>query len=51
MGIGTSDGENKAVEASSHSSPLLETSINGARGVLLNITTVRQFVSDKRPNL
>jgi cell division protein FtsZ len=40
MGIGTSDGENKAVEAAKAaiSSPLLETSINGARGVLLNIT-------------
>lgn len=40
MGIGISSGENRAAEAarSSISSPLLETSIEGARGVLLNIT-------------
>ncbi|MEW5761650.1 MAG: cell division protein FtsZ [Bacillota bacterium] len=40
MGIGTASGENRATEASrlAISSPLLETSIEGARGVLLNIT-------------
>ena len=40
MGIGKGTGENKAEEAAKQaiSSPLLETSIEGARGVLLNIT-------------
>src|SRR5690554_4291962 len=40
MGIGSSSGENRAVESAQAaiSSPLLETSIEGARGVLLNIT-------------
>ncbi len=40
MGIGVSAGENRAAEAAriAISSPLLETSIEGARGVLLNIT-------------
>jgi cell division protein FtsZ len=40
MGIGYSAGENRAVEAAQAaiSSPLLETSLDGARGVLLNIT-------------
>lgn len=40
MGIGRGTGENKAEEAAKQaiSSPLLETSIVGARGVLLNIT-------------
>jgi len=40
MGIGRASGENKAEEAAKQaiSSPLLETSIEGARGVLLNIT-------------
>ncbi|MGQ9498021.1 MAG: cell division protein FtsZ [Desulfotomaculales bacterium] len=40
MGIGTASGENRATEAArmAISSPLLETSIEGARGVLLNIT-------------
>ncbi len=40
MGIGVARGENRAVEAAQAaiSSPLLETSIDGARGVLLNIT-------------
>lgn len=40
MGIGTATGENRAAEAAKKSicSPLLETSINGARGVLMNIT-------------
>jgi cell division protein FtsZ len=40
MGIGTATGENRASEAAKYaiSSPLLETSIEGAKGVLLNIT-------------
>ena len=40
MGIGKAAGDNKAEEAAKQaiSSPLLETSIEGARGVLLNIT-------------
>lgn len=40
MGIGRATGEKRAAEASrmAISSPLLETSINGAQGVLLNIT-------------
>ncbi len=40
MGIGIASGENRSSEASklAISSPLLETSINGARGILMNIT-------------
>ncbi len=40
MGIGVGAGENRAAEAARFaiSSPLLETSIEGAKGVLLNIT-------------
>lgn len=40
MGIGYSAGENRAVEAAQAaiSSPLLETTLEGAKGVLLNIT-------------
>ncbi|MGL6105818.1 cell division protein FtsZ [Romboutsia sp.] len=40
MGLGNATGENRAVEAARQAiqSPLLETSIRGARGVLLNIT-------------
>ncbi|TQR16480.1 cell division protein FtsZ [Psychrobacillus vulpis] len=40
MGIGISSGENRASEAAKKaiSSPLLETSIDGATGVLMNIT-------------
>ncbi|MFC1678110.1 cell division protein FtsZ [Patescibacteria group bacterium] len=40
MGIGTGSGENKAIEAAKAaiSSPLLETSIEGARGLLFSIT-------------
>jgi len=40
MGIGTAAGENRAAEAAriAVSSPLLETSIEGATGILLNIT-------------
>ncbi len=40
MGIGSAQGDNRAAEAAkiAISSPLLETSIEGAKGVLLNIT-------------
>lgn len=40
MGIGNASGENRAAEAARQAiqSPLLETSIEGAKGVLLNIT-------------
>jgi cell division protein FtsZ len=40
MGIGIAKGENRATEAAKMAimSPLLETSIDGARGVLMNIT-------------
>jgi cell division protein FtsZ len=40
MGIGVATGENRAADAakSAISSPLLETSIDGAQGVLMNIT-------------
>lgn len=40
MGIGVASGENRATEAAKKAimSPLLETSIEGARGVLMNIT-------------
>ncbi|HHT04675.1 MAG TPA: cell division protein FtsZ [Hydrogenispora sp.] len=40
MGIGVAKGENRAVEAAKTavSSPLLETSIAGAKGIILNVT-------------
>jgi cell division protein FtsZ len=40
MGIGVANGENRAMEAAraAISSPLLETSLDGATGILLNIT-------------
>jgi cell division protein FtsZ len=40
MGIGSASGENRAAEAarSAVSSPLLEASIEGATGILLNVT-------------
>ena len=40
MGLASASGENKAEEAANKavSSPLLETSINGARGIIFNIT-------------
>lgn len=40
MGVGTATGKDKATEAAklAISSPLLETSIQGARGILINIT-------------
>ncbi|MHB0914433.1 MAG: cell division protein FtsZ [Thermoleophilia bacterium] len=39
MGVGIASGENRAVEAAKQAigSPLLETSIQGARGILLNV--------------
>lgn len=45
MGIGMAKGEGSAVEAAKNaiSSPLLETSISGAQGVLLNITGGRNL--------
>ncbi|MFY9113735.1 MAG: cell division protein FtsZ [Dethiobacteria bacterium] len=40
MGVGVSSSENRAVDAAQNAitSPLLETSIEGARGILINIT-------------
>ncbi len=40
MGVGHASGENRAIDAAKQAihSPLLETTINGAKGVLLNIT-------------
>jgi len=40
MGIGIATGENRAIQAAQKAinSPLLETSINGAQGVIMNIT-------------
>ena len=40
MGIGIGTGENRAIDAAKHAiaSPLLETTISGATGVLLNVT-------------
>ena len=40
MGIGLAAGENRGVEAAKNaiSSPLLETSIEGATGILLNVS-------------
>jgi len=40
MGVGVASGENRAAEAAKRAimSPLLETSIEGARGILMNIT-------------
>lgn len=47
MGIGEASGENAAVEAAKAAiaSPLLETSIDGARGVLLNVTGAEENLS------
>ena len=47
MGIGEGTGENAAVNAvkAAIDSPLLETSIEGARGVLLNITGTSENLS------
>lgn len=45
MGIGRASGDNRAVEAARQAidSPLLETSVEGARGVLFNITGGRNM--------
>src|ERR1700683_3308639 len=45
MGIGKASGDNRAVEAAREAiySPLLETSVEGARGVLFNITGGRNM--------
>jgi cell division protein FtsZ len=45
MGIGIASGENRASEAAQKAinSPLLETSINGAQGVIMNITGGRNL--------
>jgi cell division protein FtsZ len=45
MGIGVAKGEDRAIEAAKKaiSSPLLETSIDGAQGVLMNITGSRNI--------
>jgi cell division protein FtsZ len=45
MGIGRAGGDNRAVEAARQAidSPLLETSVDGARGVLFNITGGRNM--------
>ena len=47
MGIGEASGENATVEAAKAAiaSPLLETSIDGARGVLLNVTGAEEKLS------
>ena len=47
MGIGEASGENAAVEAAKAAiaSPLLETSIDGARGILLNVTGAEESLS------
>jgi len=49
MGIGRGTGDNRAVEAAEMAiaSPLLETTIDGARGVLLNITAGSDFTLDE----
>jgi len=48
MGVGKAKGENKAVEAAQAAiaSPLLETSINGARGVILNFAASPDIALD-----
>ena len=48
MGVGRAAGKNKAEEAARRavSSPLLETSINGARGVLVNVTGSSEMTLD-----
>jgi cell division protein FtsZ len=45
MGIGTASGDSRAVNAAKHAitSPLLEASIDGARGILLNIAGGRNL--------
>ncbi|MBO5212435.1 MAG: cell division protein FtsZ [Clostridia bacterium] len=49
MGVGEASGPNKAVDAAKAAiaSPLLETSINGAHGILLNITVSQNVELDE----
>ena len=49
MGVGEATGPNKAVEAAraAIASPLLETSINGAHGIILNITVSQDVELDE----
>ncbi len=49
MGVGHGNGKNKAEDAAKMaiSSPLLETSINGAKGVLINITGANDIGMDE----
>lgn len=49
MGVGSATGKNKAEEAAKMAiaSPLLETSINGARGVVINITSSPDITLDE----
>jgi cell division protein FtsZ len=49
MGIGHAAGDSRAVEAAEQAiaSPLLETTIDGARGVLLNLTAGSDFTLDE----
>src|SRR5699024_12319699 len=50
MGIGTASGDNRATEGAKLAikSPLLETSIDGAKAVLLNITGGEDLRSEER---
>ena len=52
MGVGHAAGKGKAEEAAraAVSSPLMETSINGARGVLVNITVIATRFDEKPTN-
>ena len=49
MGIGSASGDSRAAEAASRAiaSPLLESTIEGARGVLVNITAGSDFTLDE----
>lgn len=49
MGVGIADGKDKAEKAAAMaiSSPLLETSINGARGVIINVTASSDIGMDE----
>jgi len=52
MGVGTGSGRDKAEQAARQAiqSPLLETSINGARGVIINITGSPEITLDEVEN-
>ena len=49
MGIGESDGENRSVEAAERavSSPLLEMPIDGAKGVIFNVSGGQDITLDE----